>query len=1181
MARYYDPSQGRFLSLDPLFLESDSTNFYAYCNGDPINYIDPSGELIFCTILIGAAIGAAIGAGIEALRQKRTGEDMDGFQIAKAAFIGGAIGAIGVGVGTAIEAAAAAGTLGTAMAASTLPALAGVGFLSGAGSSVAEQCAEARMTGKAVDPLSMTTQALTDGVIGGGVSLVTLGAGGFLARRLRKAPTLFRPAQQMDEVGSAAHRQSKKLKAQATSAAQNKSRQFKPRDDISSVGEPVNAVTGEVILTQTDFALPGRIPLTWTRNYRSGDAGDGLLGRGWQTPADARLEIDPKGLITFYDGSPGGAVFNHLPAEEPVMEASDGAMLSATDDEYRVRLKSGLTYHFAKELELGPAPVIAISDPSGNERSFIRDAKGILTRICDSSGQCIDVTSSRGRIQSMRIGKRLLISYQYEDRQLIAAIDAMGRPKRFTYEDRRLVRHTDTNRLSFYYEYDDSGLVATVIDHGSRPTRYQRDLLGNITAVIDADGKATRYVYDDVSRLIQSAPPTGLSQHFEWDGGGNLLLHTDAAGQQTRFEYTGVNEIARRINADGTSVSSTYDNQENLIGVTNEKGDTHHFEYDPAGRVIAQTDYYGHTTRYLYDKAGQMIRSVDPLDRMVNYGYDAAGRLITKTFENDEQEFFHWYANGNLTGVQSPGAVVERFYDAANRLIAEKSGAFIVEYQYDQTGRRTRRTTSHGNTVHYEYDAVGAVCAIRINDQAPVTIQRDRLGRITAEQLSDHLEREFGYNEAGLLSRQTITGAAGRTERLYDYDPAGNLTARHDSHKGPWQFTHDPMGRITEALDPERRVHRYGYDPAGDLLDHLPDTGHSLRSARHNQTEYRFDTAGNLAERRNGDGLTKFAWDEQNRLINARTPDDHRIDMTYDALGRRHIKAVNGERTFFNWDGDALLSEQFEDGAPREYVYYPGTFEPLALIDGDGQVYYYHNDLNGLPQELTKPNGDIVWSAAYDALGRLDQILVNEVVQPLRFQGQYFDPETDLCYNRHRYYDPQICSFISQDPLGLAAGENIYAYAPNVWGWVDPLGLACENTASNLPIKHPFSDGGTHITTTGALERYKSLGSKTYGSPDNGLFVAPKSDVDALLKRANNRTEVEVALGLKPGQLSTGNIVRVDVDNPLSKNLIPPTSGNEYFREGVGLTSGGLREGVIDAQRIGTKGVRKSIVRGL
>jgi RHS repeat-associated protein len=64
------------------------------------------------------------------------------------------------------------------------------------------------------------------------------------------------------------------------------------------------------------------------------------------------------------------------------------------------------------------------------------------------------------------------------------------------------------------------------------------------------------------------------------------------------------------------------------------------------------------------------------------------------------------------------------------------------------------------------------------------------------------------------------------------------------------------------------------------------------------------------------------------------------------------------------------------------------------------------------------------------------------VHQPVRFQGQYFDAETGLHYNRFRYYDPDVGRFVSQDPIGLAGGDNLYAYAPNPSGWVDPFGLS-------------------------------------------------------------------------------------------------------------------------------------------
>ncbi len=65
-----------------------------------------------------------------------------------------------------------------------------------------------------------------------------------------------------------------------------------------------------------------------------------------------------------------------------------------------------------------------------------------------------------------------------------------------------------------------------------------------------------------------------------------------------------------------------------------------------------------------------------------------------------------------------------------------------------------------------------------------------------------------------------------------------------------------------------------------------------------------------------------------------------------------------------------------------------------------------------------------------------------KVVNPLRFQGQYFDPESGLHYNRHRYYNPDIGRYLTPDPVKLAGGINAYQYVPNPTGWVDPLGLS-------------------------------------------------------------------------------------------------------------------------------------------
>ena len=79
----------------------------------------------------------------------------------------------------------------------------------------------------------------------------------------------------------------------------------------------------------------------------------------------------------------------------------------------------------------------------------------------------------------------------------------------------------------------------------------------------------------------------------------------------------------------------------------------------------------------------------------------------------------------------------------------------------------------------------------------------------------------------------------------------------------------------------------------------------------------------------------------------------------------------------------------------------------------------------------------------------------NSFTQPIRFQGQYFDDESGLHYNRYRYYSPKQQRFINQDPIGLVGGINHYQYAPNPVNWVDPFGLSCkEGAATVLKIGH-------------------------------------------------------------------------------------------------------------------------------
>ncbi|WP_231617134.1 RHS repeat-associated core domain-containing protein [Erwinia sorbitola] len=145
------------------------------------------------------------------------------------------------------------------------------------------------------------------------------------------------------------------------------------------------------------------------------------------------------------------------------------------------------------------------------------------------------------------------------------------------------------------------------------------------------------------------------------------------------------------------------------------------------------------------------------------------------------------------------------------------------------------------------------------------------------------------------------------------------------------------------------------------------------------------------------------------------------------------------------------------DDHQQTYCYDPNeACTPLACIErhysGD-KIYWYHTDLNGSPQEVTNKQGEMVWSGQYGVFGQVTRQTdamwrnfsqpLGGFRQPLRYAGQYLDEETGLHYNTFRYYAPEVGRFTTPDPIGLAGGINLYAYAPNPLSWIDPLGLKC------------------------------------------------------------------------------------------------------------------------------------------
>ncbi len=265
-------------------------------------------------------------------------------------------------------------------------------------------------------------------------------------------------------------------------------------------------------------------------------------------------------------------------------------------------------------------------------------------------------------------------------------------------------------------------------------------------------------------------------------------------------------------------------------------------------------------------------------------------------------------------------------------------------------------------------------------------------------------------------------------------------------------------------------------------------------------------------------------------------------DYRYDALGRRiqkrskHHHTGQEQNIIYGWDDDTLAYESSAD-ITKHYFYEKDSFVPLLQAayhhpielhqtqdwtektysiykdplwntvkqsQGFDDVWFYHCDHLGTPQEMSNNTGAIVWKAQYKAWGeckveqaKSDFFENSEIISNnIRFQGQYFDEETGLHYNRYRYYSPYVGRFISKDPIGLLGGFNVYAYTANPVQWIDPYGLAPCSLVRYKPDKVIPQAGSRQD----AIDRAWSLEKQLIQTTGTGTRDWSQAELDTILR---------------------------------------------------------------------------------
>ena len=503
--------------------------------------------------------------------------------------------------------------------------------------------------------------------------------------------------------------------------------------------------------------------------------------------------------------------------------------------------------------------------------------------------------------------------------------------------------------------------------------------------------------------------------------------------------------------------------------------------------MLERIDEAGTVTKLDYDPAGRI-----------------ESRSILVTDENGEvhetdKENYAYDPSGRLAGTQNAHSRHQYFYDKLGNLIREyrhdsldgTARSHVWHHRYDALGNRTETIRPDGQRIGYLHYGSGHLHGITLNHNEIAAFERDKLHRETERTFGKHIRQQTQYDPMGRILQQIHN----RSRREYGYDAAGQLT-HIQSKGGQTQYRYDPIGRLIAAVTPDFSE-TFAFDPAdnrldlsGNKQDHTGQTNSQEKPSlnkvwgnllkEYAGVHYDYDQRGNLIRKTRNGETTDYHWNGYNQLVKIENRNGS-TEYRYDPLGRRTAKIRNGETTVYHWQEDTLAIES-TNGQNTHYLFEPGTFEPLAQFqttspigieredkpaepysydpetdpllkippepqeqsEAQPELVYYQLDHLGTPIAAHNAKGEAVWTVEYEAWGRIRPETVSDGLKaniPFRFQGQYYDEESGLHYNRFRYYDPEIGRFVSQDPIGLDGGLNIYVYVKNPVQWVDPSGL--------------------------------------------------------------------------------------------------------------------------------------------
>jgi len=718
-------------------------------------------------------------------------------------------------------------------------------------------------------------------------------------------------------------------------------------------GDPINVVTGNVYLHQTDYSTAGQNPLRFIRYYNSNTnatqypptlvngvmssiTAAATLGPNWRSNYDAYLQLYPA-------SSPDRVTAERPDGQELLFQlGNDGKWYPDSNEDYTLT-QSGSSWTLK-----GPDDTVEVYGSGGTAGTGnFSYAQGVV--FTGSSGspsnsnaaiaQLSSITLRNGYTRTLSYGSTAALPiatevlilnpaypFSFNITTLQSVTDSYGRQLNLAYNSNRLQTVTTPDNLVLTYGYtaiNSSTTMLTSVGYNTSPATSQQYAYAAsagpsyLTAVTDENGHTSaNWTYDSSGRALSSK------------NGGSL----------------GANACALTYNSDGTTtvknalgVADTYTFQSLVNGsqlkvsqisraaTSTTAAATESFGYDSNGYMSSLLDWNGNETTATNNAQGNPLTITEsvstPIERTTTIAYDSTWTHLPSTITvTGLTRGFSYDGNGNPLTITDTDTTTNSVPYSTN------GQARTTQLTWTPTGQlhsvQLPRTDATVKT-SFGYDGTGAMTSITdsLGHTTNVTAHTGG-GYPTTVVDPNNVTATLGWDTRLNLNTVTLATTAGNLTTTYTHDAANNLTAVQAPDGSKLTYTLDAANRLTKITDLLNNTINYTLNALGDATQVQIKNPSGTVTWQDTGT---FDALGRLTKNTNGvSQSTSFAWDPNSNLLTVTPPSPSgKVTFTWDGLNRlatRVDPSPGGTTTFTLDSNDSLVNVQDANGNNTAYT---------------------------------------------------------------------------------------------------------------------------------------------------------------------------------------------------------------------------------------------------------------------